>query len=393
MSEILVVVGGQFGSEAKGHVTAQLVNRFVKDEVEVTNIRVAGPNAGHTVYDAAGQSFAFRQLPVGAVLGDKENSVTCVIAAGSELDLQVLHTEIQKVAVSGHRLRLLVDGNATVIEDYHKQQEANANLVAKLGSTAKGIGAARAERVWRKARRLWDLPGAVQALETWHKEGFTVEVTDTRDYLAETLPKDAALIVEGTQGYGLGVHTKHYPKTTSSDARAIDFLAMAGISPWHPGVSGTTVVVVCRVYPIRVAGNSGELRGETTWEALGLPEERTTVTQKVRRVGDWDAELVREAVQANGGGNFNPLEDALARLVSGGDYAPPVMLALTMVDQKIPELYGFEECGPEVEECQGHPQVTPEAARQFEKLLRQVQEDAGAPVMLVTTGPQTAVWL
>lgn len=394
MSEIICVVGGQFGSEAKGHVTAQLVNKFTDKGrgIPVTNIRVAGPNAGHTVYDSSGVSFAFRQLPVGAVLGDNED-VVCVIAAGSEVDLQVLHTEIQKVAVAGHRLKLLVDGNATVIEEHHKVAEADGELVARLGSTAKGIGAARAERVWRLAKRLWDYPGAVQALESWTKGKVEVTVTNTREYLAEVQGEVCALIVEGTQGYGLGVHTEHYPKTTSSDARAIDFLAMAGLSPWHRGVTGTTAVVVCRVYPIRVAGNSGELRNETTWEELGLPQERTTVTQKVRRVGDWDAELVREAVLANGGGNWNPIEDALLRMVKPHSYSPSVMLALTMVDQKIPELYGFQECGPEVEKCQGHPNVTPEVSRRFEELCKQVQDDAGAPLLLVTTGPQTAVWL
>ena len=54
-----------------------------------------------------------------------------------------------------------------------------------------------------------------------------------------------------------------------------------------------------------MAGNSGPLKGETSWEELGLEPERTTVTNKVRRVGDWDPELLEEAIRANGGGGWN----------------------------------------------------------------------------------------
>jgi adenylosuccinate synthase len=374
MSEIIVVVGGQYGSEAKGHVTAQLVNQATKAGVPVVNVRVAGPNAGHTVYDSDGKSFAFRQLPVGAVLGDSDR-VVCVIAAGSEIDPPVLFDEIERVKAAGHKLSLLVDENATLIGDRHKRAEADGAMVDRLGSTAKGIGAARAERVWRLAKRVKDDTGLVKQLRAYQGD-IDVTVDDTTSYLDYNLHGQVVVIIEGTQGYGLGVHGEHYPQSTSSDCRAIDFLAMAGVSPWHGGVTGTTVVVTCRVYPIRVAGNSGAMKGETTWGALGLKEERTTVTQKVRRVGEWDADLVREAVRANGGGHGRS----------------SVAIALTMVDQKIPELYGFQEC-TDPDNCPGHPQVTPEVNRSFERLIKQVQEDAGAPLMLVTTGPQTAVWL
>ena len=60
------------------------------------------------------------------------------------------------------------------------------------------------------------------------------------------------------------------------------------------------VWLVARVHPIRIAGNSGPLFGEQTWEQVGVPAEYTTVTKKERRVGRWDADLVREAIEANG---------------------------------------------------------------------------------------------
>jgi adenylosuccinate synthase len=59
--------------------------------------------------------------------------------------------------------------------------------------------------------------------------------------------------------------------------------------------------MVMRVFPIRVAGTSGALLNETTWEALQekygshIPIERTTVTDKVRRVGGFDYSLYHTA--------------------------------------------------------------------------------------------------
>ena len=62
----------------------------------------------------------------------------------------------------------------------------------------------------------------------------------------------------------------------------------------------TRVLLVARTYPIRVAGNSGPLKNELTWEEISRRVgkqvmERTTVTNKIRRVGEWDEELLDNA--------------------------------------------------------------------------------------------------
>ena len=64
--------------------------------------------------------------------------------------------------------------------------------------------------------------------------------------------------------------------------------------------------MVLRSYPIRVAGDSGPLPNETTWEDIAKSagmtadiREYTTVTKKLRRVGNFDAELVRRAIDVN----------------------------------------------------------------------------------------------
>jgi adenylosuccinate synthase len=98
------------------------------------------------------------------------------------------------------------------------------------------------------------------------------------------------------------LHGGYYPKATSRDTTAASFVGEAGLSPRD--VDEITLVLRC--HPIRVAGDSGPLKGETTWaeiaKAAALPEdycELTTATQKVRRVGAFDPGLVRRAIDAN----------------------------------------------------------------------------------------------
>lgn len=348
MTDVTVVVGAQFGSEGKGAIAAHLTREW--DEATCT-IRVAGPNAGHTVWDN-GREWKLRAVPVAAVTGTGQLH----IAAGSEVDPSVLHDEIWALDEAGYAVseRLTIHPSATVLLPGHQSREAEAGLIDRVGSTGKGIGAARSDRIMRRAATF-----ATFAEHTGNVRGW-----NWRQFISEPGPFDLRgldeVLVEGTQGYGLGLHTEFYPQTTSSDCRAVDFLAMAGISPWDKPVDELKVMLVARVYPIRVAGNSGPLKNETTWDNLGLPEERTTVTNKVRRVGEWDQGLVLEAIAANGGGNWSP----------------NVELALTMLDQLHPEMRDQTELLP--------------ASLHF---VQNMESTLQTHISLVGTGPETVVRL
>lgn len=340
---LVVVVGGQYGSEAKGTATAGVIERA--PDRRVWNVRVAGPNAGHTAYDKTGRAWPLRCIPVGAVVN--HDDVTCVIAAGSEVDPEVLRDELTQLRDADVRVDLWIDGQATVLQPKHKGRESAAQLVERIGSTGKGIGAARADRLLRSATTYtewWhDLP-------TEDREFFPVPFSvDTASYLQAAAADPAQLvIIEGTQGYALGLHAGHYPQCTSSDCRAIDFMAMAGVSPL--GASDTSTLICMRVYPIRVAGNSGPMYEETTWEELGLPVELTTVTKKPRRVGLWDADLAERAVRAN----------------------PGCTIYLSMLDQ--------------LPDAVKDGKITPIGW----EFVRQVERDAGTDVTVVGVGPKTS---
>lgn len=357
MGKLQVVVGGQAGSEAKGHVAAQLAKPELNPD-GLCAVRVAGPNAGHSAVDVNGTKWALRQIPVAAVVNP---DARLYIAAGSEIDMDVLRSEVEALEAGGHRIRerLVIDPMVTLLEAHHHQQERDRHLSDRIGSTSKGIGAARADRIWRTARTYRDLFD-IQDGDPWVK---TIGVGDVASRLAAGLKRGMTTQVEGTQGHLLGLHHDYYPQVTSSDCRAIDFMAMCGLSPWAPGIDDLEVWITFRPWPIRVAGPSGPLPGETTWEALGLPEERTTVTQKIRRVGTWDGQLARAAVVANGG---------------PGDF---VHLALSMADQIAPVVAGVTD--PD--------KVLADSA--VARFLDRMEADCGQPVEMVTTSDRTAVWL
>lgn len=375
MGKLSVVVGGQYGSEAKGAVTGWLSKQ---DETPIV-VRVAGPNAGHTAHDPQGRAWALRQIPVGMVTNLQAHGV---IADGSEVDLQVLLQEIYDLEASGIpvRNRLSVSKYATLLTDEHHNRETSDGISARIGSTGKGIGAARADRITRTANTFDTVLKDGLAMDEFYRENYS-DGHDLLDQLAldwdsilssaisEWLHLELAggrhVIVEGTQGYGLGLHRPEYPQVTSSDTRAIDFLAMAGLNPWHPGVSSFDVWVVVRAFPIRVAGNSGPLHEETTWEELGLPEELTTVTKKVRRVGRWDQRLFDAALEANGGPRA-------------------VKVAYSMADQEDPGLAGLD----------GDISTLMRSLSDSQReAIGEITSRTRGLVRYIGTGPNTRVWV
>ena len=356
MSILSVVVGGAFGSEAKGSCAARLAKEWHHNGIQsATVIRVAGPNAGHTAYDDNGKAWALRQIPVAAVTSP---SCRLVIGPGSEIDFGVLADEILSREAAGVEIRnrLWVDEQATIITEEHKQTEADRDMHRSIGSTAKGIGAARADRIMRTAPIVKDYASEFRSsgIQVLRGTG-QILMSELRDN------PEAAVCIEGTQGYGLGLHAGHYPKCTSSDTRAIDFCSLAGIDPVY--ADDYEVWVVLRTYPIRVAGNSGELKGETSWEALGFAPEHTTVTKKVRRVGTWDPELAAASVFENGGSRV-------------------VKVSLSMADYVVPDCKDFEGDRAGLLSERGQ-QVTEE----LDMLIEKVESDCGAPVYMAGTGP------
>lgn len=279
---ILVIVGGQFGGEGKGKITAHLCREYGFDIA----VRCGGPNSGHTI-TINGNQVVLRQIPAGVV----NLQTKLFLAAGCLIDLDVLFEEIALFSLTPNRLR--VDRNAVIIHKKYAHEEKIAGLNSRIGSTCTGTGIAVAKR----ALRAKDLKLAKDVPELKRY------LTDVSTEIITSHLNGEKIVIEGTQGFGLSVyHSPYYPYTTSRDTTASGFLSEVGISP----LVISDIIMVIRTFPIRVAGNSGPLPNEIDWETVqresSYPykiQEFTTVTKRLRRVARFDLDLVKKATMVN----------------------------------------------------------------------------------------------
>jgi len=284
-----VLVGGQWGSEGKGHIAW-----YLAPEYDLL-VRTGGPNAGHTVVERARGKYTFHLLPSGTMASDAK----LLIGPGATVQVDQLLREIADCDVSQDRLA--IDPQVMVITNEDKAAESG--LVAGIGSTGQGGGAAAARRIMeRHAAPHVRLAKDYAELQPYIKE--------TAVLLETAYARGQRVLVEGTQGTGLSIYHGSYPHVTSRDTTASGTCAEAGIPPHRVN----HVIMVCRTYPIRVQnpedGTSGPMGIEISWstvaERSGLDAEelqtaeKTSTTKKDRRVAEFGWADLRRASTLNG---------------------------------------------------------------------------------------------
>ena len=281
-----VIVGGQYGSEGKGQIAAYLASDY--DLL----VRVGGPNAGHKVFERP-VPYTHHQLPSGT---RRTAQPRLLIAAGAVLNVGTLLKEILECNVDATRLK--IDRGAMVIIE--EDIETESDLVKGIGSTGQGVGAATSRRIMQRNRRT-KLAKDVPDLEPF--------MCNALDVLQDAFAANGRVCLEGTQGTGLSLYHGSYPYVTSRDTAVSGCLAEAGIPPGKV----RRVIMVCRTYPIRVespdGGTSGPMSQEISLEAISersgiaLEEleltERTSTTDRERRIGEFDWGLLRKASLLN----------------------------------------------------------------------------------------------
>ena len=282
-----VIVGGQYGSEGKGQIAAYLARDY--DLL----VRVGGPNAGHKVFELP-TPYTHHQLPSGTRKTAQSN---LLIGPGAVLNVGKLLTEVKECNVTVDRLR--IDRSAMVI--VQEDVDTETDLVRGIGSTGQGVGAATSRRILqrnRETKTAKDIPE------------LAAYMCDASEVLNETFAVNGRVCLEGTQGTGLSLYHGYYPYVTSRDTTVSGCLAEAGIPPSKV----RRVIMVCRTYPIRVespeGGTSGPMSQEISLETISkrsgirleeLEEtERTSTTDRKRRIGEFDWSLLRRASWLNG---------------------------------------------------------------------------------------------
>lgn len=291
-----VLVGGQYGSEGKGHVAAYLAREY-----DVL-VRVGGPNAGHTVSSGSG-IYTYHQLPSGA----KDTTARLLLGPGMTINYEQLLDEITECKITPDRL--FIDPQAMIISKEDIASERG--LVETIGSTGQGSGAAAARRILNRKPGLVKLARDIPELREYVGDAPNYRGSTSRQ-LELAYNRSLSILLEGTQGSRLSLYHGEYPYVTSRDTNVAGCLAEAGISPSRV----RRILMVIRPTPIRVAhpdGNeghsSGGLKHEVDFRIVAeqaklnpqevKSNEKTSTTNRDRRVGWFEWEHFRNACALN----------------------------------------------------------------------------------------------
>lgn len=312
--KLTVLVGGQYGSEGKGAVVAHIANDYD------VHVRVGSPNAGHTIW-WNGQKHVMQSIPCGWI----NPHARIVVGRGALINMKQFMKELVHILQYYPDFidRLYVDAEAGILDEKFHQEEGGVNgeMHRRIGSTGEGVGPARVARINR------DPNNFKQFKDVADEYGLRACLfTNTPQFIAGEQDLGCNILIEGTQGSGLSLLHSHWPYCTSIDTNAAGIISEVGIAPSRV----TDVLMVVRTYPIRVAGNSGPMTNEISWEELSgligsrVEPEKTTVTKKVRRIAEWDTNLFENSCMLNA----------------------PTELALTFADYVDRSLFGVDN--PEI---------------------------------------------
>lgn len=292
--KLTVLVGGQYGSEGKGAIAKHIAFDYG------VHVRVGSPNAGHTIY-WSGEKHVMQSIPCGWI---NPNAVI-IIGRGALLNMRQFMKELVHILTYYPNFldRLYIDPEAGILsEKFHEEEGGiHGEMHKRIGSTGEGVGPARIARLKRDKNEFKQFKDVAEeyGLERCMKENTPLIIHNMQN-------SGINILIEGTQGSALSLLHSHYPYCTSIDTNAAGIISEVGIAP----ANVTDVLMVVRTYPIRVAGNSGYMANEITWDELNkrileaggtdtITPEKTTVTKKVRRIAEWDQELFNQSMILN----------------------------------------------------------------------------------------------
>jgi adenylosuccinate synthase len=421
----VVVVGTQWGDEGKGKIVDWLT-----DHAQGVVRFQGGHNAGHTLI-IGGKKTILRLIPSGIMRA----GVACYIGNGVVLSPEALFKEIEELEGAGIdvRNRLSISEATTLILPYHiaidQAREARSGA-GKIGTTGRGIGPAYEDKVGRRALRVQDLfspqtfadrlranldfhnfvltqylgAAAVdfqQTLDTMlgYAERLAPMVTDVSRRLYDENAAGRNLLFEGAQGTLLDIDHGTYPFVTSSNCVAGAASAGAGVGPQKLHyILGITKAYCTRVGSGPFPSELYDAGNPQRQEAVGLTlanvgKEFGSVTGRPRRTGWLDAAALRRSIQINGvsGLCMTKLDvlDGLdeVKLCVGYQVAGK---SFDLLPRGAAEV---ARCEPVYETFGGWKESTI-GITQWDRLpanaqayLSRVQEVAGVPIDMISTGP------
>ena len=417
MAKNVVVIGTQWGDEGKG----KIVDWLTDQAAGVVRFQ-GGHNAGHTLV-VGGKKTVLHLIPSGIL----REGVQCFIGSGVVLSPEALLKEIDDLESAGIKVarRLKIAPTCPLILPYHvalDQAREAARGAGKIGTTGRGIGPAYEDKVARRAVRVIDLFDEAQ-LKTKLQENIALYnvqlehlfqaapvdfdsvwaqiqglaarirpmVADVSRELTEMNARGDKILFEGAQGTLLDIDHGTYPFVTSSNCVAGAAAPGAGVAPQMLGY----VLGIVKAYTTRVG--AGPFPTELFDEVgAGLGErgqEFGATTGRARRCGWFDAAALKRAIQINGvsGMCITKLDvmDGLENInictgyeLNGETidilpFGADAVAACTPIYETMP---GWQDSTFGVKSYDALPQNA-------KNYLQRVAEICGAPIAMISTGP------
>jgi adenylosuccinate synthase len=418
MNNSIVILGTQWGDEGKGKIV-DLLSRGVHAVVRFQG----GHNAGHTLV-INGEKTVLHLIPAGIL----QDGVECLIGNGVVLSLKALRQEIEELEKKGVEVksRIRISPACAIIMPYHElldraREEARGDRA--IGTTCRGIGPAYEDKVARRGLRTSDfLNEAVLTERTRHVldyhnfslqkrfgmdplsldevlnealelgEYFADMVTDVSGRLHGLRDAGKRIMFEGAQGSLLDIDHGTYPYVTSSNTTVGGVCTGAGVGPDAIDyVLGITKAYVTRVgggpFPTELFDQDGERlarRGDEFGATTGRP----------RRCGWLDAVALRRMVKLNSVSGlcvtkldvldgFDEIRVCTAYRLNGETLEAPPLDAT-----KWSELEPVYESFPGWDDSSRGATRLEDLPANARKYLKNMEELCGAPVHIISTGPE-----
>jgi adenylosuccinate synthase len=417
MGKNVVVIGTQWGDEGKGKIVDLLTDRAAA----VARFQ-GGHNAGHTLV-IGGEKTVLHLIPSGIL----RDGVSCLIGNGVVLALDALVTEADALIANGVPVyeRLRISPGCPLILPSHVALDVareQARGASAIGTTGRGIGPAYEDKAARRALRVSDLfarekfASRLGEVLDYHnfllKNYFKTDTVDFSKVLDEALAyaeiiapittditqilqdladSDKNILFEGAQGSFLDIDHGTYPFVTSSNTVAAAASTGTGIGPRNLDY----ILGIVKAYTTRVGAGPfpTELFDAQGAHLARVGAEFGATTGRPRRCGWFDAVALRRSIvnSSVSGLCVTKLDvlDELETIQICTGYAidgEPIAGVPVVVDR-------FAECKPIYEEWPGWQASTvgisdlddlPQKARDY---LARIEELAGVPVDIVSTGP------
>ena len=268
VNNVDVVVGLQYGDEAKGKITHHLIS---KGHYNFVCRASGGPNAGHTIYHR-GEKIITHHIPSGVFYG-----VPSIIGGGCVIDPVTLQEEMEDLESHDLNVRetLKIAYNCHIITPEHVEEDRSTD---KIGSTKRGIMPVYRDKYARIGLRAEDVP----ALKEFLCDPVTLLNGD--------------VIIEGAQGLGLCPDHGDYPFVTSSPPTTAYALHSLGLPP--QGVR--KVWGAAKVYETYVGAKQFQPSDQLFKQIVEYGEEYGSTTGRARQTNWIDLQFLLRSVYING---------------------------------------------------------------------------------------------